>query len=200
MRGLALGWLVVAIACMQAAVAVGDAPPNDHTEAEHPSPSAPPPTKFPTVTRGDDGYVTRDGKPFVFCATTTPDSALLVTIDQEKKLGGRGKRSASEAVAGIRARSKSLLLCYDRAREHAPELSGEMRLVVTIGRTGKLLNARVAADTTDNSEFTACVANAAMETRYIGNDVGGSGRYKMRLIFERQPDRSLWRPGARNFN
>lgn len=138
------------------------------------------------------------GKASGWCASVAPDMSLVVTVDQERLLGGRGKRSVREATGGIRAMSSSFLYCYEAARERAPALEGELQLVVTVERTGKLSSARVVGDTTADATFTACVARTALGTRYIGNDMGGRNRYRMRLIFEHEPDRGKRRPGARD--
>jgi hypothetical protein len=103
-----------------------------------------------------------------------------------------------EAAGGMRAMSQYFLHCYQVARERAPTLEGEMQLVVTVERTGNLSDARVVADTTADATFTTCVARAALRKRYICNDLGGRNRYRMRLIFEHEPDRGRRRPGARD--
>jgi hypothetical protein len=133
-----------------------------------------------------------------WCGTVAPEPNLVLTVDQERLLGGRGKRSVGEAAGRMRALTADFLYCYQEARERAPGLEGEMQLVLTVERTGKLSDARVVRDTTADASFRACVARAALRRHYIGNRMGGRNRYSMRLIFEHEPDRGKRRPGARD--
>lgn len=123
------------------------------------------------------------------------DANLSTGGATEKKVKGRVKHGKGDEVGGtgildagsvnkvVKSRLTAIKMCYERSLKKNPTLEGKISIRFTIGTSGRVTKASVAADTLKDPEVSSCVVSK-VKTFVFPKPEGGAVEYVFPFVFK----------------
>jgi outer membrane biosynthesis protein TonB len=123
--------------------------------------------------KGDMVTVTTEGSRL--SGVGTPAGALSDRPPDESRIGGDisvgepsvlGSGYQGKILGVVRSRIRSVQDCYERALKHSPDLRGEIKIGLVLGKDGNVTEAKVSSDSLGSPSVAECILSRMRHWRF----------------------------------